>query len=156
MTLEALPTIQLSAAGAAQLPYLRRARIPAATYMGQDAAIETASIQVVLAAPAPEEGARTHIGGLIAALRGGGIRLSFEEPQALLQAGLAGEMPDPVLPLPWSLRPLREREISDKASALVETTLNVAAWAFLVALSVLLLPSLRSRQRSDQSNLRSD
>jgi glycine betaine/choline ABC-type transport system substrate-binding protein len=146
LTLEPLPAAKLQALETVRIPYLRNARLPARTYAGQENAVETASVQIVLAAPAQMEGVRTLVGGLTSALRAGGVPLSPGEARTLLDAGLAGEMPDPVLPTPWSLKPHPGVSRTAEAGALLETLLNLGAWTFLGLLLALLLHSL-ARQR---------
>jgi hypothetical protein len=148
LELVSLPREWLGAVSATLMPYLEAARIPPDTYVGQTEAIESASVQVVIAEAAPMEGERTHIGGLVSAVRASGVPLTPEEQLALLDAGLAGEMPNPALPSPWSLRPRPTRFGASEAGEVVDTVLNIAAWAFIVLLLVLLFRSTtRSRTR---------
>jgi osmoprotectant transport system substrate-binding protein len=122
----------LSPEKSVQIPYLRLARIPAETYVGQSEPIETLGAQVVLAGPAPG-GTAVGAGGPAAALP---VSRPFtrKEIEALTKATGVAEAPDPVLPSAWSfLAADRERiEEQEAEGAELDTLLNILAIAFLV------------------------
>jgi glycine betaine/choline ABC-type transport system substrate-binding protein len=122
----------------AKMPYLRPARIPAETYAHQDFPVETLGVQVVLAAPAPT-GETTLLSGPAGALQTGSTPLQSHQVDALVEASPVGELPDPALPSPWSLRGGTDRGNDRAAEATLDSLLNLLVWAFLGWLVVLLL-----------------
>ncbi|HKK13638.1 MAG TPA: hypothetical protein VKA14_03150, partial [Gammaproteobacteria bacterium] len=56
------------------------------------------------------------------------------------------ELPDPVLPSPWSLGASAERPGGRSRAQTVDTVLNVAVWAFLGWLLVLLVRPVTGRE----------
>jgi hypothetical protein len=129
----------LSPERAASMPYLRPARIPADTYAHQAYPVETLGVQVVLAAPAPR-GDSTLLTGPAGALRTGSAPLQPRQVAALVEASPVGELPDPALPSPWSLRGGSSgRDRDHAAEATLDSVLNLLVWAFLGWLLVLLL-----------------
>lgn len=136
ITLRSLPG-WLSTGRSLRLPFLRAVRIPAGTYAGQETAIETVGAQVVIAAPAPQPDAE-QLTGPGGALRVAGAPLTPEEARALADASAAGELPDPILPSPWGLRPgTRADPWTELAGAFAGRALNVLVWIFLAWLVVL-------------------
>jgi hypothetical protein len=129
----------LEARRGAAAPYLKPTRIPARSYPGQEAPVETLGSQVVIAGPAPQAGGAARVGGPAAALRTAGLPLSRAEVDALVAATELRELPDPVLPSPWSLGATGERTADRGFREALDTGLNVAVWAFLGWLLVLLL-----------------
>lgn len=120
-------------------PFLKPTRIPAGSYAGQAEPAETLGSQVVIAGPAPQAGGAARVGGPAAALRTAGLPLSRAEVDALVAATELRELPDPVLPSPWSLGAGAERTGDRSFEAVLDTSLNVAVWAFLGWLLVLLM-----------------
>jgi hypothetical protein len=137
--------IEQLAAEHGDLPFLRAARIAAGTYPNQPEPVDTFGSQVVIAGPAAQEAGASRIGGPAAALRTAGLPLSPDEVDALLQATRVKELPDPVLPSPWTVGASgAERQYGPGAE--LDTGLNVAVWIFLGWLVYLLLR--RERRRS--------
>jgi len=122
---------RLTASQAEQVPYLRPTRIAAQTYPDQTQTVETLGSQVVIAAPAGQPGTTTHIAGPAAALRTAGTPLTLEQSEALLEATLSGEMPDPILPSPWSLHGEVRAGSEDRREAIFDTLLNILVLAYL-------------------------
>jgi glycine betaine transporter len=127
----------LTAERAAGCPYLRETRIPAGTYTGQDAPLDSLGSQVVLAGPAPRLGA-AGAGGPAAALPSSGLPLSRAQVVALADAAGVLEAPDPALPSAWTRAPVGSRRGSRAADTL-DTVLNALAVMFLVWLGWLLV-----------------
>lgn len=131
-------------------PYLRSAQIPENSYPGQGKGINTMSSQVVLAAPSTKE-ERIHVGGLVSAVKAGGIPLTQDEAGRLLTAGIKTEMPDPVLPSPWSLR-LDDDEIRlEMIEDTTEIILNILAVIYIIILGIILNHQLRIRQKESKN-----
>ncbi len=127
------------------LPYLKPTRLPAGTYPGQEEPLETLGTQVVVAGPAPQPGGTARVGGPAAALRTAGLPLSRAEVDALVAATRVSELPDPVLPSPWTLRAAPERPGIRSFERILDTALNVVVWVFLAWLLGLLVgPAVRS------------
>jgi osmoprotectant transport system substrate-binding protein len=129
-----------------RVPYLRAARLPPQSYPGQAEAVDTLGTQVVIAGPAPGAAGDARVGGPAAALRTAGVPLVKEEVDALVEATGGGELPDPVLPSPWSLRSAEGRGGGESMQAVVDTTLNVGVWLFLGWLVLLLIGRVRGGQ----------
>jgi osmoprotectant transport system substrate-binding protein len=127
------------------LPYLKPTRIPAGSYPGQDQPVETLGAQVVVAGPAPQPGGATRVGGPAAALRTAGLPLSRAEVDTLVAATELRELPDPVLPSPWSLGAGAGRTGDRAFEQTLDTALNVAVWVFLGWLLVLLVRPVAGR-----------
>jgi glycine betaine/choline ABC-type transport system substrate-binding protein len=121
-------------------PMLRPARIPAATYPGQDRPLETVSSQVVLASYVPPE-ART-LGdsgpGTAGLTRDVPFRLPLHTAAQIAEALRTRETVDPLLPASPGLRPVappaRAQVVGDFAPAVV----NVLAVLYLVAMAYFL------------------
>ena len=129
------------------LPFLKPTRIPATTYPGLAEPLETLGTQVAIAGPGPQPGGAARVGGPAAALRTAGVPLSRPEVDALVAATEIRELPDPVLPSPWSLGAGAERRAGRAFEQTLDTGLNVAVWAFLGWLLVLLVqPVVRERE----------
>lgn len=126
-------------------PYLRNSRIPENSYPGQDKSISTLSAQVVLAGPSLTDSERTHVGGLVSAVKAGGIPFTMDEAGKLLTAGIKTEMPDPVLPSPWTLRFDAQEVSSKRIEDKTEVILNILAIAYIVGLIYLLNQQLGVR-----------
>jgi hypothetical protein len=92
----------LSSRRAVRYPFLRHARVPAETYTGQQEAVETLGVQVLLAGATRSRTSTTGAGGPAAALPSGGQPLTAEEVDRLVEATGVLEVPDPALPSPWT------------------------------------------------------
>ncbi|MFA9460573.1 glycine betaine ABC transporter substrate-binding protein [Thiohalorhabdus sp. Cl-TMA] len=125
------------------LPYLRATRIPAGSYPHQPDPVETVGSQVVVAGPAPQDGGAARVGGPAAALRTAGLPLSEAEVDGLVAASTVKELPDPVLPSPWSLSGGETRTGGAAFERVLDTVLNVLVWGFLLWLVFLLLRPAR-------------
>ena len=77
-------------------PFHQRARIPAGTYDGQSAAIETWSTQMLLAGPGRQRLAQAS--GPSGAVGGGAAPLTPAQREAIVRAAGIPELPDPALP----------------------------------------------------------
>jgi glycine betaine/choline ABC-type transport system substrate-binding protein len=117
-----------------QAPWLRPLRIPAGSYPGQSAPIDTVGSQVVLVGPARRSGAAG--GGPVAAVRGRAMPLTIGEVRALSRATGMLEAPDPALPGPWSAADGARRR-GDEVTIL-DRVLTALALAYLVWLLKLL------------------
>ncbi|MBT8495163.1 MAG: hypothetical protein KJO07_19105, partial [Deltaproteobacteria bacterium] len=119
-----------------RLPHLRPARIPPASYAGQEHPVETLHSQVIIAGPAPRS--RTAMaGGPNAHLLGTAHPLTLEEARSLVSASDAKQLPDAMLPSIWSRVSARARKPSKKVHPALETGLNLAVFAFLGWLVIL-------------------
>jgi osmoprotectant transport system substrate-binding protein len=118
-------------------PILRPARIPAATYPGQQRALETVSSQVVLASFVPPEASTLGDSGpgIAGLTRDVPLRLPPHTAAEIAVALQATETVDPILPASPGLRPTappaRARVVSDIATAVV----NVLGIAYLAAMA---------------------
>jgi len=120
-------------------PYLRRARIPTGTYAHQDAPIDTMSVQVVLVGPARARGTTTGPAGPAAALPLPMRPLTTAQLDRLSESTGILELPDAVLPSPWTTRLDDQESREQTGSSILETVLNVLVIAFIVWIVVLVL-----------------
>jgi osmoprotectant transport system permease protein len=118
------------------LPYLRPARIPGATYPGQERAVETLAVQVLLVGPSRPSRAVLAEGPL-GALTSGLTPVTVAEADALVDAIGIMEAPDPVIPSVWTTWPEGSAEGADAPARRLDTFLNVGAVLFLVWLAVM-------------------
>ena len=128
LTLHSLPTLS------AELPvFLRPARIPRGTYVGQNQGVDTVGVQIVIAGPAPSTGSSPQAGGPAAALLAQRPPLTFKEANALARALQVAEPPDPALPAVWSRAAERDSSLDESTTGqnLLETGLNVLVTLFL-------------------------
>lgn len=118
-------------------PYLRPGRIPPATYPGQAAATDTLIAQLVIAGPT--RGRDPIIaGGPGASAPARPAPLSIATATALVTATGVSDMPDPVLPSPWTRWPHDAASPQKSPSApAIDTALSLAALAFLGWLVIL-------------------
>ena len=115
--------------------YLRRARVPAKTYPGQDHPVDTLASQVVLVSSSAER-ASGQVGGPASALLSVSLPLTPREVQLLADAVGTPEAPDPILPSAWSPR-TSESAQSAGDDQLVDAGFNLATFAFLAWLGFL-------------------
>ncbi|MFN3198287.1 MAG: glycine betaine ABC transporter substrate-binding protein [Bradymonadia bacterium] len=116
-----------------QLPFFREARLPPATYPGQNMAMETLAAQVVIAGPG-RQGLGEGGGGPAAAIRPSSRPLSPEQVKALSSATRISEAPDPALPSAWNVQAgaPNPAEAAGLSPSVVDTGLNVFVFAFLI------------------------
>ena len=100
-----------------QLPYLRPARIPAETYAGQGAVVETLGAQVLIAGPSRKLSLATAGGGPAAVFPAQGSPLSADQVETLARATRVPEAPDPALPSAWTLPARQARQAEQGSSA---------------------------------------
>lgn len=120
-----LPTLWLENAPL-RAAYLRNARIPAGTYPGQAAPVETLSSQVLLAGPTGRTGP-VESGGPTGTISGAARPLTPATVQALAAAAGIHEAPDPVLPSAWTGGALQDRSPPFR---FLETVLNLGVLVF--------------------------
>ncbi len=118
-------------------PYLRPSRVPAHTYAGQAAPVETVTSQVVLAGPSRRPLRAMLRPGPGAALLMEAAPLPIEEVRLLAEATGVPEWPDPVLPVAWTSTGAEAGRSS--SSAVLNTLLNVLVLAFLAWLVTLVV-----------------
>ena len=111
-------------------PYLRPVRIPAGTYAGQDAPIESLGNQVVIAAPSPSLTRMGNMGNPGVALPSTGHPLTPEQATALAQASGIPESVDPILPTPW-IEPRSEEVQTLSPVSAFGRILNVLLFIFI-------------------------
>lgn len=111
-------------------PYLRPVRIPAGTYAGQDAPIESLGNQVVIAAPSPSLTRMGNMGNPGVALPSTGHPLTPEQAMALAQASGIPESVDPILPTPW-VEPRAEEKTALSPVTAFGRILNVLLFIFI-------------------------
>jgi len=125
---DGLELVDVPPPGGTDLAWLRPARIPANTYPGQRAGVDTLSAQVVLAGATAQANALVS-GGPAAALPSAGKPLTAAEAEALAEAVGTLELPDPVLPA--AAAPPAAAEASAINEAALDTALNVLVLLFL-------------------------
>ena len=128
------PPIATSASLAVLLP----ARVPAGTFDGQPAAIETRAVQVVLAAVSAERASREATGGPATAMHAGGVPLRREQVNAMAAASTVAEAPHPALPSAWTPPPTAAESPVFTLARALDTALNAFAFFFLFATARLL------------------
>lgn len=142
----------LSPRRAVNMPYLRRARIPAGTYANQEVQIDTMSVQVVLVSPSREREAITGAAGPAAALSTPMRPLTSAQIDRLSEATGILETPDAVLPSLWTTgRDAMDHE-GRNGSGLLETILNLLVIAFLAWVVFLVLRRPTPHAMSDDSS----
>jgi hypothetical protein len=124
----------------ARYPFLRPARIPANTYKGQSAPLESLGSQVVLAGASKRIQSITTGAGPAAALPYTGVPLSRQEVGRLAEATGIPAVPDPALPSAWNTDPSERGEDDTLFKELLGTLLNLLAIAFLIWVVLLARP----------------
>ncbi len=115
------------------------ARLPPTTFVGQREAMDTLSVQILLAGPAPQEPYSLRAGGPAGAGLVEGQPLTIAEAEALLRAAPAAELPDPLVPAVWERTPARRGEDVAARRDVADTVANVLVLAFAAWCLVLLI-----------------
>jgi osmoprotectant transport system substrate-binding protein len=144
LALASLPNF-LSAERARALPWLRAARLAAGTY-GSLAAVDTFSVQVVLAGPSRSSRV-VPVGGPISSETFAGRPLTATKVRALADATGILEAPNPALPSAWSPAPI-DASNSDKTEWF-DTLLNIFAVVFMIWLARLITQPASARQEPE-------
>ncbi len=126
--------VELSAVPLGALPYLRRSRLAANTYPHQDEPVDTLAAQVLLAGPSRRPHLESLKAGPGSAMLVEVTPLPIEEVDMLAEATGVAELPDPMLPGPWS-EPLGPAD-AESANRVVDTVLNALVLLFLVWLGL--------------------
>ncbi len=125
---------------AMQVPYLRPTRIPAETYPGQSAPIETLGAQVLLAGPSRQFARTSTAGGPAAVFPLQGKPLTPDQVETLARSTRVPEAPDPALPSAWSLHSSAPNQAEQgSARTLLETLLNMLIITFIIWLGVVVM-----------------
>jgi len=115
------------------------ARLPPATFAGQREAMDTLSVQILLAGPAPQEAYSLRAGGPAGAGLVESQPLTLAEAEALRRAAPAAELPDPLVPTVWERAPSRQGEDGETRRDVADTVANVLVLAFAAWCLVLLI-----------------
>jgi len=131
----------LTSQRAISLPYLQRARIPAATYPGQTDPVDSLSVQVVIAAPSRSRlsASVAGVGGPAAALPSRLPPLSQTQLDRLAESIGVLEVPDAVLPSA-RVPATTDQHAGDQGwsmTSILETVINALVIAYLIWLAVL-------------------
>jgi hypothetical protein len=152
LRLRALPNVRQQV----PLPFMRQARIPAGSYTGQDEALDTLGIQLLIVGPARDVQDPLSAGPA-AAMAGTGVPLTIAEADALAEATGAREGPDPLLPSAWtSFKGAKEANEESALITAIDTGLNLAVLAFLAWVIRLLLAPLETTGVSKGRRARSE
>lgn len=119
--------------------FLADTRIPAGTLPGQEAPVETFSMQVLIAGAAPRSGYALRSGGPASAILTAGQPLTEDEAEALVRASPTGERPDPILPSVWARAPTRAEAEQEVLVDVFDTALNIAVFVFVAWVALLLV-----------------
>lgn len=124
----------------AEVPFfLVDTRIPPGTFPGQARPVDTFSMQLLLAGPAPPQGYALRAGGPASAIATAGQPLTVEEAEVLARASATAERPDPVVQSVWERAARQERAARGVTTDAVDTTLNVLVFVFLFWFVLLLV-----------------
>lgn len=110
--------------------FLVDTRIPAGSLPGQDAPIDTFSMQLLLAGAAPRADYALRSGGPASAILTAGQPLTQPEAEALARASPTAERPDPILQSVWERTPTRREAERGLLTDVFDTALNIAVFAF--------------------------
>lgn len=110
--------------------FLNEARLPSSPVPGTQMPLDTMSMQVLLAGPAPRGRMGPVHGGPASALATRNLPLPLREAEAIAAAAESPEVPDPVLPSFRDRQIVARRGVAE--SPWLETAMIVAAMAFMV------------------------
>ena len=119
--------------------FLADTRIPAGTLPGQEAPVDTYSMQLLLAGAAPRTGYALRSGGPASAILTAGQPLSEAEAAALVRASPTEERPAAILPSVWARTPTRQAAEREVLVDAFDTALNIAVFAFVAWVLLLLI-----------------
>ncbi|NIR29996.1 MAG: hypothetical protein GWN84_11905 [Gammaproteobacteria bacterium] len=114
--------------------------------------LDTFSMQLLLAGAAPPTGYGLRSGGPASAIPTVGQPLSLEQAEALARASATAERPDPVLQSVWERASRRDEADRGLAADALDTALNLAVFAFVFWLLVILIRRGRIRPADRTAN----
>lgn len=109
--------------------FLNEVRLPTSPVPGDDEAVDTYSMQILLAGPAPQGRTGPVHGGPASAVAMRNLPLSLREAEAIAAAVESAEVPDPVLPNFRNRRAAAQAGVGE--SSWLETILNIVGIAFM-------------------------